>query len=201
LDIIGVLTDPAILPFLVVAPIMGLFFVVVGRIYLMQFREGRKAKHRRFKLEIDKIDLSQFADKFKPVNLENSVEVDLEVLNLKRAVVTLSVSQEATKSTFKAILEFRGNTLIVTRSDGELSAEWVVEALDTDYSRRYKVYDILQPVTIRENGKISHSTVEDPKNFLEYLHLLKTLSYVQINNVESRELKEFRRRKVAMSNI
>ncbi len=153
------LTDPAVYPYLIVAPILVLFLVVMGRIYLTQFREGRKAKHRRFKLEVERIDLSQFADRFKPLSLD-PVEMDFEVLNLKRAVVTLSLSQGATKSTFKAILEFRGNTLIVTRSDGDhISADWVVEALDTDYYRRYKIDDMLQPVEVREDSKISHSTV------------------------------------------
>jgi hypothetical protein len=125
----------------------------------------------------------------------DALEADLEILRLKRAIITISMAQGAKKSEFKAILEFRGNTLIVTRSDGgELSAEWVVEALETDYSRRYKVNDMLRPIDIRENGKISHSTVEDPEEFLKYLHVIKTLSYIQVNRVESRELKEFRRR-------
>jgi hypothetical protein len=144
-------------------------------------------------LEVEKIDLSQFTDKFKPLNPE-TVEADLEILHLKRAIATMSMAQGAKKSEFKAILEFRGNTLIVTRSNGELSAEWVAEALETDYSRRYKVDDMLRPIDIRENGKISHSTVKDPEEFLKYLHVVKTLSYVQINRVASRELKEFGRR-------
>jgi hypothetical protein len=144
-------------------------------------------------LEVEKIDLSQFTDKFKPLNLD-PVAVDLETLHLKRAIATLSMSQGAKKSAFKAILEFRGNTLVVTRFDGELSAEWVVEALETDYPRRYRVDDMLRPIDIRENGKISHSTIEDPEEFLKYLHVIKTLAYVQINRVGSRELKEFRRR-------
>ena len=161
-------------------------------LYLAQIREWLRTKHRHYTLKVGRIDVTQLNDKFKPLSLD-PVEVEFEVIHLKRAKATLSVSEGSRQSEFNAILEFRGSTLILTRSAGELGANWVGEALETDYLRRYGDHDILFPVATLENGKIAHFTVDEPEKFLEYLHLLHTLSVVQIRRIPSRRAKDLRK--------
>ena len=131
-------------------------------------------------------------DKFKPRDSE-PVEIELEVIHLKRATGNLAVKHDSKESMFNWILEFRGTTLILTRTDGDLKAYWVVEALEDDYRRRYGVGDILYPISTREDGKVADSTVDNPQKFFEYLHLLHTLPAVQINRVGSRRGKDIRK--------
>ncbi len=131
-------------------------------------------------------------DKFKPRDSE-PIEIELEVIHLKRATGNLAVQHDSKESKFDWILEFRGNTLILSLKEGDLKANWVVEALEDDYRRRYRVEDVLYPISTREDGKVADSTVDDPQKFFEYLHLLHTLPGVQINRVGSRRGKNIRK--------
>ena len=74
----------------------------------------------------------------------------------------------------------------MSRKEGDLEAGWVVEALETDYHRRYGDRDALYPVAVRDQGRVAHAAVVDPKDFFEYLHALKTLSSVEVRHVSSR---------------
>jgi len=137
--------------------------------------------------------MSQFGDKFQPV--ESTSPSEIEALRLKRAMADVYVLDwDGKESLFDAILEYRGRTLILTRTKGEFSAQWVVEGLETDYFKRYAVEDMLLVVTILEHGKVAHATVKNPDEFLQYLHLLKNLRSVDIRNIESRWLKTVSRR-------
>jgi len=190
LDFFNLQLDPLwILAYVVLAFAFG----VPAYFYMIRLREWYRAKHRHFTIEVGTIRATQLMDKFKPVEAD-PIEIELETLHLKRSTGTLSARHNSKKSEFDWILEFRGKTLILSCKDGELRANWVVEALESDYYRRYRVEDVLYPVTIRENGRVAHATVDDPQKFFEYLHLLKTLSSVQINNVASRRAKNLSRR-------
>ena len=167
-------------------------FGVIIYLHVSQIREWLKSKHRHVTMRIDKIDVSLLNDKFKPLSLD-PVEIELEVLHLKRATTTIFASDGSKESKFLAILEFRGSTLILTRSTGEVNANLVVDALETDYLRRYGMGEMLYPVTSLEKGRIVHSTVDDPQKFFEYLHLLKNLSTVQVRNIPTRRSKTLRK--------
>ena len=173
--------------------VMAIAIAVPTVLYWIRVREWYRAKHRHFTVEFGAIRANQLMDKFKPVGTD-PVETDLETIHLKRATGSLSVAHDSKKSEFNWNLEFRGKTLILSRSDGNLGANWVVEALESDYHRRYGAEDALYPVATLNEGKVAHATVDDPQKFFEYLHLLKTFSRVQINNVASRRAKNLRKR-------
>jgi len=170
-------------------------FSIPTYLYAIRFREWRRAKQRNFNLKVGTIDATQLMDKFKEPGKE-PIEIELETIHLKRAKGSFSVTHDSKESNFNWILEFRGTTLILSRTEGELEAEWVIEALESDYRRRYGVADILYPIATRDNGKVAHATVDEPQKFFEYLHLLKNFSYVQINNVASRRAKDLKKRMI-----
>ena len=175
---------------------MHSFFAVLFYLYWIRITEWYKAKHRQFTLEFGKIDSSQLIDKFKPSHGSEPVEIQLETIHLKRAKGTVSITHDSKVSKFNWILEFRGTTFILSRTEGELEADWVVEALESDYRRRYGVGDILYSIPTPDGGKAAHATVDDPQKFFEYLHLLKNFSTVQINNVASRRAKDLKKRMI-----
>ena len=179
--------------FLVLFGVGALIFGVIFYFQGIQIIEWRRAKRRHFTLKMENIRATQLKDKFKPSDGSEPVEIELEVLHLKRATGSLSITNDSKESKFDWNLEFRGSTLILTRKEGDLKANWVVEALESDYRRRYGVEDMLYPTATLDNGKVSHATVEDAEKLFEYVHLLKTLSTVKIKRVMSRRGKNLRR--------
>ncbi len=185
----GLELDPWVLFSLIV---FAVFLVIISYPWYIRIREWHRAKSRNFTVKVGTISANQLMDKFKPRDSE-PIEIELEVIHLKRATGNLAVQHDSKESKFDWILEFRGNTLILSLKEGDLKANWVVEALEDDYRRRYRVEDVLYPISTREDGKVADSTVDDPQKFFEYLHLLHTLPGVQINRVGSRRGKNIRK--------
>jgi hypothetical protein len=98
--------------------------------------------------------------------------LQLEMLQLKRALVEMQC-QTTTESELKAILEYRGRTLVLSRSKGNCDVRIIVEALASDFFDRYGD-DGLVLVATREDQRICESTVKDPDEFLGYLHFIHT---------------------------
>ena len=68
-------------------------------------------------------------------------------------------------------MEYRGDALILSRTDGDGEVKRVAEALRQYYSLRYGE-EGLRIIRIRKDGKICDCTLTNPRHFSRFLHLI-----------------------------
>ncbi len=121
---------------------------------------------------IARISISKISIQPDLLKQETEKPLQLEILQLKRALIDIRC-QASTESELKAILEYKGRTLILSRSKGNCDPKLILDGLAADHYHRYGS-DGLAVVVTRDKAGICESTIDDPSEFLEYLHLIHT---------------------------
>jgi len=108
--------------------------------------------------------------KYKPVSLD---PVELEVLRLKRAVVSIDVKEDSKESQITAVIEFRGKGLTLSRIKGDCDVGQMAWRLSKYHFSRYGKagFRIHSPPNSRE---LCDCTLENADQFLDFLHLIQT---------------------------
>ena len=138
-------------------------------------------KESPYIIEVTRIEIQQ--DELKPIPSER---LTFEVLSPKRAIASLSVRQGPDKSKVTAVVEFRGDALILSRTEGDCDVQRVATVLRIHYLERYEK-DGLRILGNRKDGKICDCTLEDPDHFHKFLHLLHTIGGLEYHVPERQE--------------
>jgi len=143
----------------------------------------------------------KFAQKFSELYEEDrpvylfSVEVDsiepqrddIDPSRLKRGRAKIIVKEPSKNSVVTAVVEFRGNTLILSRVNGNCDLGEVGSRLHLEYSKKYPK-ESLKPDRVLERGRIRHYTVSNPAHFLDFLHLIHTIKGLDIYSRQGEHL-------------
>ena len=142
-----------------------------------QLAVAHSKKHYRhlFTVEINKITVQP--SKYKPVSLK---AVELEVLRFKRALVRIAVREGERESRLLAVIEFRGRGLTLSRTEGDCSVEEVGRRLGLEFYKRYNKEGLRLVDDSLDPGKTCEYTVEDPMEFLAFLHLIKNRGTLEV---------------------
>src|SRR6267143_5540954 len=84
------------------------------------------------KIEVIRIEIQQ--DELEPLPPD---DLTLELLRPKRDVVTIRVQAGDRETRIRGVVEYRGDALILSRTDGEGEVKQVAEALGQYYTLRY----------------------------------------------------------------
>ncbi|SRR6266487_3712574 len=129
-------------------------------------------------------------NKYKPLSLD---PVELEILRLKRAVVSMDVEEDSKEAKVAAVVEFRGKGLTLSVTEGDCDVGQVVWRLSKFHLSRYgrSGVRILSPPHAR---KLCDCTLENPDDFVSFLHLIQTNGGVtiQVWNENSTDLRGIR---------
>jgi hypothetical protein len=134
-----------------------------------------------FTIEVSRIVIKQ--DEIKPLPAE---PLTFEILTPKRAVATLSVHQGSDESKIRAVVEFRGDALTLSRAEGDFDVQQVAIILGIHYLERYGREGI-RIIGKRKNGRICDCTLPDPGHFLGFLHLLHTIGGLEYRIPQGQE--------------
>ena len=106
-------------------------------------------------------------------------KLTLELISPKRDIAQLSVNQGSKKSRVRAVIEYRGDALILARTYGDCDIEQVAETLTLIYLKRYGRKAFGEIIGRRKEGKVCDTTLEDPHHFSKFLHLIHTLGELE----------------------
>jgi len=87
---------------------------------------------------------------------------------LKRVKVHMSV-EDLDHSRFLGVIEYRGNAMVITRSDGRFHSAKLAEILTYDFEELYG-REGLEIRAEKEDGSICECHIFNPDDFLGYLH-------------------------------
>ncbi len=134
----------------------------------MDLSSERGYPERVISVQVTKIAIQP--SKYKPVSLK---PVEMEVLGLKRAIVSIRVEESSRRAEIRAILEFKGKGLILSRTIGNCDVDEVARYLGRFYHERYERFGI-RPLSTRESSAtVCDCTVDNPENVLGFFHLIK----------------------------
>jgi len=97
---------------------------------------------------------------------------DFDPSRLKRGITVISVNERSKESSLKAIIQFRGRTLILSMKEGTFSIEDVAKRLSLEYGKKYPKEN-LKADGVFDGGRVHHYTVSDPGHFLDFLHWIR----------------------------
>jgi hypothetical protein len=139
-------------------------------------RERIPPDHPEYNLSIRVSKITHQSDKFKRVDTKS---VEMEALRLKRAKVWIDATENSKPSHLLAVIEFRGKQLLISRRDGECDPGQVAWRLSKYHSFRYGKPG-LRIISAVSNTSSCDCTLENPSEFLKYLHLIKNNGVLEI---------------------
>lgn len=127
-------------------------------------------------IQVTRIEIQQ--DELKPLPPD---KLTLELLSPKRAIAALNVQENGDMTKLTAVVEYRGDALILTRTEGNCNVEQVARTLAADYLNRYGKQG-LKILDNRKDGKVCRCTLTDPDHFHKFLHLLHNVGGLEYGN-------------------
>ena len=123
-----------------------------------------------YSLSIDVKKITVQPSKYKPVTLD---PVELEILRLKRALVSMDIKEDSNEAKITAVIEFRGKGLTLSLTEGDCDVGQVAWRLSKFYFLRYARVGVRihSPPHAR---KLCDCTLENPDEFVSFLHLIQT---------------------------
>jgi hypothetical protein len=109
--------------------------------------------------------------KYKPV--KNLEPVELEILQLKRAVVSIETKEDSKEAQITAIIEFRGKGLTLSRTNGDCDVAQLAWRLSRFHFSRYRKAG-LRILSPPDSHVLCDCTLENPQEFLDFLKLIHT---------------------------
>jgi len=145
-------------------------------------RDWRPHGHSEYNLSIHVKKITVQPSKYKPVSLD---PVELDILRLKRAVVPMDVKEDSKDAKITAIIEFRGKALTLSLTEGDCDVGQVAWRLSKFHYSRYGKAGlrILSPL---KAGRLCDCTLENPDDFLNFLHLIQTNGGLTVRVSEQR---------------
>lgn len=140
-------------------------------------REFVTLDHHEYNLTFKVTKIAVQPSKYQPISTKS---VELEVLRFKRALASVIVDEDSKQSQLSLVVEFRGQALTLTRTDGECNVEQIAWRLSKYHNSRYGKSG-LRIVSTRNNGRICDCTLENPDAFLGFLHLIKTAGGLHVH--------------------
>ncbi len=104
----------------------------------------------------------------------------MEVLSQKRAKVAIEVKEDSKMSSLMARVEFRGNAITFTRNEGDCDTSQVAWRLSKYHRLRYGTpgLRIISAPGLKDS---CDCTLENPAEFLDFLHLIKTNKRLEVS--------------------
>jgi hypothetical protein len=121
-------------------------------------------------LSVDVKKITVQPNKYKPLSLD---PVELEVLRLKRAVVSMDIKEDSKEAKVTAVIEFRGKGLTLSLGEGDCDVGQLAWRLSKFHYSRYGKTG-LRILSPPHATKLCDCTLENPEEFVNFLHLIQT---------------------------